>query len=41
MRSYYCRLNENSGQGTTLVFGNDYVLQVHDDSTVIENVCFS
>lgn len=35
--SYACRLNENSGQGTTLVFGDGYVMQVHDDGTVIQN----
>lgn len=32
--SYVCHLNENSGQGTTLVFTDGYVMQVHDDSTV-------
>ncbi|XP_022161126.1 cadherin-86C [Myzus persicae] len=30
--NYACRLNENSGQGTTLAFTDGYVMQVHDDS---------
>uniref|UniRef100_A0A2H8TNX3 Cadherin-related family member 1 n=1 Tax=Melanaphis sacchari TaxID=742174 RepID=A0A2H8TNX3_9HEMI len=36
--NYACRLNENSGQGTTLAFTEGYVLQVHDDSTGKESV---
>ncbi|VVC33823.1 Hypothetical protein CINCED_3A009224 [Cinara cedri] len=36
--NYACRLNENSGQGTTLVFGDGYATQVHDDSTGKESV---
>ncbi|KAL4084794.1 hypothetical protein QTP88_027696 [Uroleucon formosanum] len=36
--NYVCRLNENSGQGTTLAFTDGYVMQVHDDSTGKESV---
>lgn len=33
--SYGCRLNENSGQGTTLMFDDGYVMQLHDDNNMV------